>query len=147
MLGRESSAKRTIMENLVSPVVRAMVLSEDVLPGATATGNVHLINVFGAIRPQSDAPFPYRFPNLCVFLQLSDARGLASGRILGRSADSGNIVFASNEHPIYFRDRLQVKWVVFRLQDCYFPEAGVYWIEFYCDGSWMADQTVQLRGG
>ena len=134
------------MENRLSPVVRAMVLSEDVLPGTDATGNVHLINVFGAIRPRCDPPFPYCFPKLCVFLQLSDAQGTASGRILGRSAASGSVVFASNDHPIHFRDRLQVKWVVFRLQDCYFPEPGVYWIEFYCDGRWIADQTVQLRG-
>jgi len=134
------------MEHHVLPIVRAMVLCEDVLPGPSGSGNVHLLNVFGAIRPRSEPAFPYRLRQLCVFLQLSDAQGHLTGRILARNAGSHTIVFASGEHPIHFVDRLQVKWVVFRLNDCYFPAAGVYWVEFYCAERWLADQTVHLLG-
>jgi hypothetical protein len=134
------------MELHLEPVVRSMILCEDVLPGPEGTGNVHLMNVFGAIRPRSVPPFPHRHPRLCVFLQLADAQGEATGRILVRSAASEDTVFASGAHTIRFRDRLQVKWVVFRIHNCYFPEPGVYWMEFYCDGLLVAHQTVQLKG-
>ena|SRR5262245_45927015 len=134
------------MARRLQPSVKTMILCEDVLPGAGGTGNVHLMNVFSEIRPQGEPPFPYRFPELCVFLQLTDAEGQASGRVVGRRADSGHIVFSSKDHLIHFQDRLQVKWVLFRVKDCPFPAPGLYWIESYCDGRWLADQTVTLLG-
>jgi hypothetical protein len=126
------------------PVAKSMVLCTDVLPGPDGTGNVHLMNVFSGIRPRSDPPFPYRLPQLCVFLQLTDAVGQVPGRIEGRQADSDRIVFASQEQSIRFRDRLQVAWVLFRLTDCPFPEEGLYWIQFYCHDHLVADQRVRL---
>src|SRR5436309_15863323 len=58
---------------MLLPIPKSMVLCHDVLPGPEGTGNVHLMNVFGAVRPRFDPPFPYRLPRLCVFLQLTDA--------------------------------------------------------------------------
>jgi hypothetical protein len=91
---------------MLLPVAKAMILCQDVLPGPEGTGNVHLMNVFGAIRPRSDPPFPYWLPQLCVFLQLTDAAGEVPGRIVGRRADQDVPVFASPEHPIVFTGRL-----------------------------------------
>ena len=133
------------MVGMLQPVVRSMILCEDVVPGPEGTGNVHLMNVFSAIRPRLG--FPYRLPELCVFLQLSDAIGQAPGRIVGCQADTDRLVFASPEHLIRFHNRLQVKWALFRLKDCPFPTPGLYWIEFHCNGRWVADQSVLLQGG
>jgi hypothetical protein len=134
------------MATRLIPVTKSMILCTDVVPGPAGTGNVHLMNVFSGIRPQSDPPFPYRLPQLCVFLQLTDAVGRVPSRVLARQADTDQVVFASNERPIHFANRLQVKWVVFRLRDCPFPAAGLYWIEFYGHGQLVTDQQLTLLG-
>src|SRR5262245_36158013 len=113
------------------PTCKAMIFCEDVLPGPRDTGNVHLMNVFSAIRPRSG--FPYRFPHLCLFLQLTDGEGHVEGQVLVRQASSDRVVFDSQTQMIEFRDRLQMKWVVFHINDCPFPEPGLYWIEFHVD--------------
>jgi hypothetical protein len=130
----------------LDPVVKSMILCEDVLPGPEGTENVHLMNVFSAIRPREVPSSPYRLRQLCVFLQLTDAEGHTSGHIVGRHAGSDRTVFASPRHDIQFEDRLQMKWVVFRLLNCPFPDAGLYWIEFHCDGRWLAEQSVLFLG-
>ncbi len=130
------------MARWLHPVVKNMVLCEDVLPGPPGTGNVHLMNVFANIRPRSS--FPYRHSQLCVFLQLTDAAGEGLGHVVARLADSGRVVFYSEDFLIQFRDRLQTKWTVFRLQDCPFPEPGLYLIEFYYHEQWVADQPVYV---
>jgi hypothetical protein len=136
-----------LMAQWLQPVVKRMILCSDVLPGPAGTGNVHLMNVFQAIRPRSLLPFPYHLAELCVFLQLTDAEGEAPGFIVGRHVDSDQIVFTSEEHVIPFRDRHQVKGVLFRLKNrCLFPEPGLYCIEFHCDGRWVMEQTLTLVG-
>jgi hypothetical protein len=134
------------MAQRLLPSVKSMILCKDVLPGPEGTGNVQLMNVFSEIRPQGEPAFPYRLPELCVFLQLTDAEGQIHGRVVACQADSGEIAFSSKDHLIHFRDRLQVKWVLFRIKDCPFPEPGLYWKEFHCGGRWLADQTVTLLG-
>jgi len=96
------------------------------------------MGVFNAVRPRAEPAFPHRHPEFSVFLQLTDAEGDATGRITARKADSDRLVFASQAQPIQFVDRLQVKWVRFRLRDCPFPEPGLYWIQFYCAGELLA---------
>jgi hypothetical protein len=63
---------------------------------------------------------------------------------VGQNADGDRLVFASPEQTIHIQDRLQVKWVLFRLSNCPFPAAGLYWIQFYCAGELVADQPLQL---
>lgn len=130
----------------MQPVVKSMILCEDVLPGPAGTENVHLMNVFSAVRFTSAGGFPFRLRQLCVFLQLTDAEGEAVGQIVARHLDSGKEIFGTSRHNIRFEDRLQVKWVLFRLSDCPFPEFGVYSIEFHCDEQWLADVTVAAVG-
>jgi hypothetical protein len=133
------------MATWLQPVVKGMLLCTDVLPGPAGSGNVHLMNVFASFRPAGQPPFPFHAPQFCVFLDLTDAEGEGRGQIMVRHAESDTIVFASNEHPIQFRSRLQRRWVLFRLHDCTFPGAGVYLSEFYLDGRWLGDQAFELR--
>src|SRR5262245_51306785 len=97
------------------PTVKSMILCEDVLPGPRGTGNAHLMNVFSAIRPRSG--YPYRFPKMCVFVQLTDAEGEMSGRVVGKKADADEVIFVTSDTAIHLEDRLQLKWVVFRISD------------------------------
>ena len=125
----------------LQPVVKSIVLCDDVMPGPPGTENVHLMNVFSAIRPTRVPPFPYRLTQACVFLQLTDAEGRIEVQIIVKHLESDQIVFASSEHLIDFEHRLQAKWVLFRLRDCPLPDPGLYCIEFHCNGQWVTDLT------
>jgi hypothetical protein len=94
------------MALILLPVVKSLILCEDVLPGPAGTGNVHLMNVFGSIRP---ATFPHRHRQFCVFLQLVDAVGTINGRVVVSRAETDEARFFTPTHPIPFLDRLQVK--------------------------------------
>jgi hypothetical protein len=134
------------MATWLQPVVKSMVLCEDVLPGPEGTDNLHLMNTFTAIRPQSFPPFPHLFPQLCVFLELTDAEGEAPVWVLARHAESDREVFGSGSYSVSFPDQLHVVRAVFRLQDCRFPKPGLYSIEFFCDGQCVADHRLALEG-
>jgi hypothetical protein len=133
------------MPTWLHPVAKTMLLCLDVLPGPAGTENVHLLNVTNSIRPRSDPPFPYRLRRLCVFLQLTDAEGEAPGYIRVRQAESDQVVFESAEHSIQFRDRLQMKWALFHITDCPFPDPGLYLVEFYFAGRWVVDLRLLLN--
>jgi hypothetical protein len=120
-----------------------MVLCDEVLHDPQSD-KAHLMGVFNAIRPQNNPAFPHRHPEFSVFLQLTDADGEALGQIVAREASSGQAIFASRPHRIEFLDRLQVKWVHFRLRDCPFPKPGLYWVQFACNGQILSDQPLSL---
>ena len=125
------------------PLAKAILLCEDKLDGPANTGNIHLMNVFSAIRPES---FPHVKPQICVFLQLTDYRGEGGGNIIIRQADSETIVYFGSEHQIEFLDRRQLKWVLFKCPDCRFPAPGVYWVEFHFKGELVVDQVLNVIG-
>jgi hypothetical protein len=134
------------MPTWLGPVAKSMLLCTDVLPGPAGSGNVHLLNVFDSIRPGDNSSYPHRASPFCVFLELIDAEGDAAGQILIRHAGTEDVIHATSEHIIHFRDRLQRKWVFFRILGCVFPEPGVYFIEFHLEGRWIAERVVELRG-
>src|SRR5262245_59601941 len=103
-----------------------------------------MIDVFEAIRPRTHPPFPYLFPQLCVFLQLTDAEGEGPAWVSVRPAETDTEVFRSPQHRIQFPDRLHLQRTIFRLRRCCFPSRGLYFVEFYLDGQWIADRTLKL---
>jgi hypothetical protein len=102
------------------------------------------MNVFGDIRPQSDPPVPYRLPQLCVFVQLTNGHGEIVARIKVYHLDTDTVIFTGDAHTIKFRDPPQTKWVFFRLKDCSFPDFGISSIELRCGGLWVADQIIRV---
>lgn len=133
------------MSEPILPVVKSMVLCEDVLPGPDATGNVHLMNVFTAITPRTHPQYPLLFPQICVFLQITDHQGAHQGQIRVRNLSTDRLVFGSSMHQIELESRLQLKLILFRIRNCPFPESGIYSVEFYWDGIWITDWRLQLK--
>ena len=74
------------------------------------------------IRPKPPTVYPIRYPELCVFLALTDCRGQGEEWIVCENEDTGQRVFASRRRPITFGpDRLEVIGVPFRVRACPFP--------------------------
>jgi len=130
----------------LAPMVRHMLLCEDV---RTDPANPKKVNVFGlvsTIQAVPDAAFPVCHPELCVYLQVTGGRGTGEGKIVAVQADTEQVVFTSSPHPIALgADPLAVLGLVFRIQDCIFPQAGLYWIQFRFNDNIIAEQPLLLK--
>lgn len=128
---------------LLKPDVKALLVCEDVWHGPEGSENLHLMNLFTAIRPV--AGFPCRIASLCIFVHLVDGYGTGVFRVLARDAENDEVVFGSPERRLTVNDRLQPVRLVFRLRNCPFPREGIYLIELYCDKQWLADYRIILH--
>jgi hypothetical protein len=130
----------------IEPVVRLMLLCDDVQSDPMAPNKINVFGLVSAIRSSEDPAFPLRHPELCVYLQLVGGRGTGDGWIVGLHADTNQIVFRSPAHSLSFEpDPLAVQGAVFRLLECPFPEPGLYSIEFWYNDKVIARQPLLVR--
>jgi len=131
---------------MVDPVVRYMILCDDM---GSAPNNPRRINIFGllsTIRPQHDPPYPHIRPEFTVFVALTEGRGRGEGRISCVYEENGEEIFRSPTREIAFPDDpLQVVGLRFRVQECRFPRAGRYSVQFWYNDSRLEDRPLLLR--
>jgi hypothetical protein len=130
----------------VHPVVRYLIVCEDVQTDPGNPRRVTVVGLISAIRSLEQPPFPILYRELCVFLQLTGCRGAAEGRVEVQHADSGQVVFRTRARTIPFgSDPLEVVGVVFRIRNCLFQESGLYWVQFWYNEQMIAQQPLLLR--
>jgi hypothetical protein len=130
----------------VTPVVRYLIVCEDVQIDSNNPHRITLVGLISAIRSLDQPPFPLLYPEICVFLQLTECRGPAQGRIEIQHADSGNVAFRTQTRSIPLgNDPLDIFGVTFRLRNCLFHQAGLYWVQFWYNDVMIAHQAVLLR--
>jgi hypothetical protein len=107
---------------------------------------VTLVGLISAIRSVEQPAFPLFYQEICVFLQLTECRGAAEGRIEIQHADSGQVVFRTRTRTIPFgNDPLEIVAVTFRLRNCLFQEPGLYSVQFWYNEQMIAQQPLLLR--
>jgi hypothetical protein len=130
----------------MEPEVRHFVLCDDV---RTDPSNYQRINVLGlitSIRSTADPPFPVVHPLLCALVILTGGQG--TGELVLRifHAPTGRVVFRSPTRQVRFLgDPEAVLGTLFRIRNCSFPEAGLYWVEVVFGGSVIARQKLWLK--
>jgi hypothetical protein len=130
----------------VHPVVRYLIVCEDVRVDPDNPRRITLVGLISAIRSIEQPAFPLLYAEICVFLQLTECRGPAEGRIEIRHADSGQVVFRTRTRTVPFSsDPLEVVGVTFRIRNCLFHEAGLYWVQFWYNEEMIAQQPLLLR--
>ena len=130
----------------VHPSVRYLILCEDVQAEPESSRRVTLVGLISAIRSLEQPPFPLLYREICIFLQLTECRGPADGRIELHHADSGQVVFRTRTRTIPFAtDPLEVVGVTFRLRNCLFQEPGLYLVQFWYNEQMIAQQPLLLR--
>jgi hypothetical protein len=131
----------------VPPVVRHMLLCEDVGRDPTNPKRIALYGLMSSIRFLDVPPFPLRYALLCVYLVLTGGRGRGRGQIVIVEASVGQTICASRPHPLTFgaMNPLDVLGVCFRIRDCVFPGAGLYWVEFRYDRRTIAREPLLLK--
>jgi hypothetical protein len=130
----------------VRPVVRYLVVCEDIRVPPESPQSATLVNLISTIRSLGSPPFPLRYPELCVFLQLTECRGPVDARVEIAHADSDRVVFRTRTRSLPLpHDPLEVVGFWFRIRRCLFPEAGLYEVRFYTDEVLLAQQPLVLR--
>ncbi len=131
--------------NGVRPVVRYLIVCEDVLLEPTNSGKgVTLVGLISAIRALSG--FPVRYSELCVFVQLTECRGTGRIRIEIVEADTDRVVFRTRIRSVTFgNDPLDIVGIPFRIRNCEFPAAGLYWVQFWYNEEPIDQQPILLR--
>ncbi len=130
----------------VHPTVRYLIVCEEVQTDPDNPRRVSLVGLISAIRSIEQPSFPLLYREICVFLQLTECRGAAEGRVEIRNADSDQVVFRTRTRTIPFaNDPLEVSGITFRLRNCLFPAASLYWVQFWYNEQMIAQQSLVLR--
>lgn len=127
---------------IIDPIVRHMIVCEDMIANSTDPSKVSLVHLLSTINAPS---FPFSLPKLCVFLRVAGGRGIGSGRIVVVRAADGTPVYSSREYRMkHPADPLQEKTFIFRIKGCVFPSSGLYWIQFRHDTRVIEEQGLLL---
>ncbi len=130
----------------VAPVVRYLIICEDVQADPANPHRITIVGLLTAIRSVEYPPFPLRYREMCVFVQLTESRGPANLYVEIIHADSGQRVVRTKTRRVAFpRDPLEVHAVVFRITDLTFSEPGLYLTRFRYNEIVIAEQPVLLR--
>ena len=129
----------------MEPDVLYLILCDEV---QTDPISYHRCNIFGLITSiRSTAPlFPVLHPRLLALLVWTGGQG--TGELTLRIVEdrSASTVFRTRPRQVRFvGNAAAVGGVVFRIQNCSFPSAGLYWVEVLFAGSVIARQRLFLR--
>src|SRR4051794_2675660 len=125
---------------IILPVAQALYLCDGHLgyPG----GKTDLMGLFNSIRP---AGFPHVQKQFVVFAKLLQGLGQVPFYIDIRLASTQQLSHVSTTHTLLFPDRDTVVEMALTLKGVRFPQPGIYLVELFCDGQWIADTTVLLQ--
>jgi hypothetical protein len=127
----------------VTPVVRLMLLCDDVRPNANNPNKMDVIGLISKVGPSAGSVYPLLLPNLCVYLSLTGGRGTGVGQINLRHADSGILLRSTAPLTLTFpTNPLALAGVVVRMRNCVLPQPDLYWVEFSYNQSVVAQQPV-----
>jgi hypothetical protein len=73
-----------------------------------------------------------------VFARLLQGLGQVAFYVDIRFAPSQQLIHVSNTHSLQFPDRDTVVEMALTLKGVRFPQAGIYLVELYCEGQWVA---------
>jgi hypothetical protein len=130
----------------IEPVVRHMLLCDDVQRDPTDPHKVNVLGLVSTIRSSGEPPFPFRHPELCVYVVLTGGRGTGEAEVAAVHADSDRLIFSTPRHALKLGpDPLAIRGMAFRIRGGLFPQPGLYWFEFRYNGKALARQPLVVR--
>jgi len=101
-------------------------------------------DLFGVRTHIQASTFPYQHPQLCVYVQATGYEGLARCHVAIEQASTDKEVFTSADMEFAFTGPLEFLHGYFRVDDCDFPEAGVYYIQVFFDNKLCGERALIL---
>jgi len=130
----------------IKPVVRYMLLCDDWRQDLGSNHRITILGLISNIVSIDDPAYPLSYEEMCVFLILTEGYGHGPAKIVCVHEESGREIFETPARTIQFGlDPLDVIGVPFRIRDCYFPEAGLYSIQFWDGGELVEERPLRLR--
>lgn len=129
------------------PVVRYMIVCDDVLTDPQRPGKPMLVGLICLVMPQGPEPrYPFVLDQMCVFLILTEGRGTGSCQLKLVIEETGQVVWETQPQAVVFGpDPLALRGLVFRDHQVPFPAPGVFLVQFWYDGQLLAQQPVSAR--
>ena len=128
------------------PVIRDMILCEEIVRDPDHPRRISLLGLLSNINSLDDVPYPLLFPEICVFVQMTQCTGVNDIGVRIEFPDTGNPVFQTKTYPHSFgNDPLAIHGLSFRIKNCSFPEPGLYSFEFCYNDSAKATRYLLLR--
>jgi len=123
----------------VSPVAKAVYLCDGTL--GIPHQKTDLMGLFNAIRPPK---YPHILPSFVVFAQMNGGLGQMSVYADIRMAKTGELLYTTEPKTIHFPTRHRVVQYAYTITQCRFPQKGLYLVELFCRGQWIADTALEL---
>jgi uncharacterized protein DUF6941 len=106
-----------------------------------ANRKTDLVGIFNSIR----APvYPHVQRQFVIFAQLIGGLGQIPFYFDVTFPQTGQLVHTTNTHGVSFPRRDKLIQLAYTMQGCLFPTPGVYLVELFCDGQWVADTSLEL---
>ena len=132
--------------NGVEPIVRLMLLCDDVERRADAPTKVNIVGLVHAIDIPEEAEFPTVIDQLTIYHALTGGRGSARLQIVGVYADTEEVAFQNLERSVDFgTEPLVVHGLTFRVRAITIYHPGLYLIQVRCNGHVIAHQPLLVR--
>ena len=130
----------------VLPVVRHILVCEDLIYDPAKPRSVTLKNLLGNIRSISHPPYPLLYPELCVYVQLTECRGAGEVRLRIEAADTNTLVYQTPKLKVSLgNDPIKKHGLPFRIRDLLFPSSGLYLVEFWYNDVKLEEETLLLE--
>ncbi len=127
----------------VRPIAKSVYVCDSVVRDPQS-GKMTLFNLWDAVRVPDGAPFPFCLSRICVFVWWRGGLKNITSRIDIVQASTGDVVRRTPDIPTVFKDRTSSLYSLYRIEDCVFPEAGVYSIELFCNNTFVEDQAIEV---
>jgi hypothetical protein len=130
----------------IEPVVRQMLLCDEVSRDADTPNKLNILGLRHAIRLAPEETFPFLLQQLTLYLLLAGGRGEGAVSVAGVVEEDDVKVFETRPRTVDFgQDPLHAQGLIFRVKDVIFPRPAVYSIQFLCGGKVLDHQPLIVR--
>ncbi len=129
------------MAKSVLPRVQAMVVCDAIKESEEEVDVLHLHGVRNVLTVPS---FPALRPRLGVVAHMSGHRGHAFVRVVVNRLETDDLIYQSAPKDVEFLGPTVVATVVFRLRNCVFPAAGVYYVQLYHENKLIGERPLHV---
>ncbi len=131
----------------MEPEVLYFLLCDDVRTDPANYLRLDILGLIMRIRSTQAPPFPFVHPQFCVLVVWTEGRGTGELRLRVVQADTGRVIFRNRPRTVRFSGApTDVNGMRFRIQNCSFPSAGLYWVECLFSGTVIARQRLSVAG-
>ena len=100
-----------------------------------------IVGLFNSIRALQ---YPHVQQQFVIFAQLVGGLGQVPFYLDVRFAATDQLVHTTNTQTLHFPLRDRLVQLAYTIQGCRFSQPGIYLVELFCAGQWVADTTLAL---